>query len=464
MARNKLTPLPSLGLNMAMMVGIGPFLTIPLMHAASPGIWVLAAWGIGFVLAVCDGMVWSELASAFPGSGGTFHFYDAVFGRRRIGRLLKFLFVWQFLFSGPLELASGARGMINHLGFFLGGHSELLLQIAIQTRGAAPWIIPLDTYGLAAAVVVCLVGILAYRGMKQAAGMVVALATIALVTIVIVVAAAMRGFHPAFVSWAAGSRLKPADWAAIVSLSMYCYLGYYQICYVGDEVENASRTIPRSIVGALVITGVAYLVLHAAIFFAMPEKSIAGSEHIAIDVVQESWGEHAAYVVTALIAATAFASVFAGLLGYSRIPYAAAKSGHFFEWLAKVHPKGEFPHHSVLLVTFISAGSCLAPLDDVIAALLTSRILIQFIGQIVTLIYVHRHKKLRGALRFRMWLYPLPIVIAFVGWLWLFGASKPWAIRFGALTSVVGAGVFWIWERRRSLSSAAGSHAGPPSE
>ena len=129
MLERRLRLLQAVSLNMSMMVGIGPFITIPALVATLHGPQSMIGWILGAAVALADGMVWSELAAAFPGSGGTYHFYDAVYGESRAGRLLKFVFVWQFLFSGPLEVATGAIGMANYLGYFypplLGARVEL---------------------------------------------------------------------------------------------------------------------------------------------------------------------------------------------------------------------------------------------------------------------------------------------------------------------------------------------------
>src|SRR3982751_5942793 len=119
--RRRISLLQAVSLNMGMMVGVGPFITIPLFVKALGGPHALIGWVLGAAVALADGLVWSELAAAFPGSGGTFHFYDAVYGRTRVGRLLKFLFVWQFLVSGPLELASGALGLALYAGVLVPG-------------------------------------------------------------------------------------------------------------------------------------------------------------------------------------------------------------------------------------------------------------------------------------------------------------------------------------------------------
>ena len=124
MLERRLSLLHAVSLNMSMMVGIGPFITIPTLMGTHGRPAALVGWVAGAAVALADGMVWSELAARFPGSGGTYHFYDAAYGDGRLGRLLKFVFVWQFLFSAPLEIATGAIGMAKYLGYFVPALAE----------------------------------------------------------------------------------------------------------------------------------------------------------------------------------------------------------------------------------------------------------------------------------------------------------------------------------------------------
>ena len=158
-------------------------------------------------------------------------------------------------------------------------------------------------------------------------------------------------------------------------------------------------------------------------------------------------GETAARFVTTMIVWTALASVFAALLGYSRVPYAAAQSGHFFRALATTHPKGDFPHRSLLLISAMAMVACLADLGTVIAALLTSRILIQFVGQVVTVFYLRSNPALSSRLQFRMALFPVPALIALAGWLYVFGTSGNLTLLYGMGSLALGLIVFAIWDR-----------------
>src|SRR5262249_19543324 len=157
-------------------------------------------------------------------------------------------------------------------------------------------------------------------------------------------------------------------------------------------------------------------------------------------------GARAAGVVTVLVCWTAFASVFALLFGYSRIPYAAALDGRFFRVFAHLHPRGQFPDVSLLVLGALTIVASFWALDAVISALLASRILVQFLGQVAALHYLRTHRP-HVARPFRMWLYPIPSVIAAAGWIYIFATSGWTYILFGTLTLLLGAGVYALWSR-----------------
>jgi APA family basic amino acid/polyamine antiporter len=110
--------------NMSNMVGIGVFLTVPLILAALPGPQALLGWVAGALLAICDGMIWCELGAAMPGSGGSYLFLRETFGVESWGRFFAFLFIWQFILSGPLEIASGSIGFADYFRSYLINHNK----------------------------------------------------------------------------------------------------------------------------------------------------------------------------------------------------------------------------------------------------------------------------------------------------------------------------------------------------
>src|SRR5215207_3547364 len=109
--------LQATALNMSNMIGIGPFITIPLLMSALGGPQALVGWLFALIIVIADGLVWSELGAAMPGSGGSYRYLREGFGRERWGRLVAFLFIWQFILSGPLEIASGYIGFSQYLQY-----------------------------------------------------------------------------------------------------------------------------------------------------------------------------------------------------------------------------------------------------------------------------------------------------------------------------------------------------------
>jgi amino acid transporter len=447
MLQRRLGLLQAVSLNMSMMVGIGPFITIPALVGTLGGPQAMIGWILGALIAVSDGMVWSELAATFPGSGGTYHFFDAAYGESSVGRLLKFLFVWQFVFSGPLEVATGAIGLAQYLGFFF----PVLARPAWNWGWFIPGIDLEVVWGQVAAIgVMAVVTLLAYRRIEAAGRLMVVFWVGMLITVTWVIVTgsthfdAARAFDFPEDAWRVDRRWMMGLGMAL-ALAMYSFLGYYQVCYLGDEVADAARTIPRSILISTVVVSLVYLAMNVGILGVIPWREVVESKHVASDLMLRAHGEWGARVATMLIIWTALASTFAALLGYSRIPYASARAGHFFRFFAGTHPRGDFPHRSLLLVSGMATLACLADLPTVITALLTSRILVQFVGQIATVAYLRGRP---GGWRpsFRMPLYPLPVLIALAGWLFVFATSTWHVVEYGVGSLLVGVLAFWLWD------------------
>jgi amino acid transporter len=421
-------------LNMSNMVGVGPFITIPLIIAAMGGPQCMLGWLLGAVLALCDGLVWSELAAAMPGTGGTYLYLREAFRKSRLGEILPFLFIWQFIFSGPLEIASGYIGFSQYVGYFWRSMS------AAESRSVS------IAVGLA-------VIVLLYRRVTAVGRVTVVLWMGMLVTVLWIIASGVANFQAKVVfDFPPGaftfSRGFAAGLGSAMLIAMYDFMGYYDICYVGGEVREPARVIPRSIIYSILAVAAIYSLMNLSIIGVVPWREAMQSKFIAAEFIEKLYGTKAASAVTVLVLWTAFASVFALLLGYSRIPFAAAQSGHFFAAFGRLHEKGRFPHISLLVFGVLSMVASLWTLDTVISALLTSRILVQFIGQIIALHHLRAHR-LDVARPFRMWLYPLPSIIAFLGWTYIFLTSG-WAfVGFGLLTLMLGVLAYAIWKRCR---------------
>jgi basic amino acid/polyamine antiporter, APA family len=295
---------------------------------------------------------------------------------------------------------------------------------------------------------------LLYRGITAIGKMAVVLCVGMLVTVLWVIISGFLNFNsklafdfpPGAFTFSTGFF---AGFGSAMLIAMYDLLGYYDICYVGGEVRNPERVIPRSIIYSVIAIAGIYLLTTLSIISVIPWREAMHSKFIASEFIEKLYGTKAAGLVTALVLWSAFASIFALLLGYSRIPYAAAINGHFFKSFSRLHPTGRFPYVSLLVMGGLSIVASLWSLDQVITALLTSRILVQFIAQIIALDYIRRHRP-EIPRPFRMWLYPIPSVIAFLGWMYIFATSGWIYVGFGLLTLAAGVVVFKLSSNRRA--------------
>ena len=433
--------LQATALNMTNMIGVGPFITIPALMSAMNGPQAMLGWFVALVIAMADGLVWSELGAALPGSGGSYLYLREGFGRQTFGRLMTFLFIFQFLFSGPLEIASGFIGFKQYVRYLWPDMTPL--------AGAAV-IIGVGLFAIA----------LLYRQITSIGKITVSLwlGTMLTVAIVIVTGAfTFEGkvafdFPPGAFDFSLGYLM---GLGAASRVGIYDYLGYYDVCFIGDEVKEPGRVIPRSILISLIGVALIYITMNLSIIGVVPWREFvppAGQPlpdpppPVVSMFIERIYGSGAAKVFTALVLWTAFGSCFALLLGYSRIPYAAARDGNFFSVFGKLHPTKNFPHISLLFIGGLAIAFSFISLQTVIDCLLTTRILVQFVGQIGAVVWLRkRAPELKRP--FRMWLFPLPALVALAGWIFLFSTSGRTTMLYAA--GVIGLGIvsFLVWSK-----------------
>jgi amino acid transporter len=427
-------------LNMINMIGIGPFITIPLLMTALGGPQAMLGWIVALVIVICDGMVWSELGAAMPQSGGSFGYLREAFGRQGLGRLMAFLFVWQFILSGPLEIASGYIGFSQYLGYIW------------------PSATPRMLFAVAAAIGVLNIALL-YRRITSIAKITVSLwAGTLLTTALVIVTGAMHfdpavafDFPPGGFTFSLGFLM---GLGAASRIGVYDYLGYYDVCYIGDEVKEPGRVIPRSILISTVVVAAIYFGINLSIIGVVPWREfVPAADHpqsaFVVSIFMERiYGPGVATAFTLMVLWTAFGSVFALLLGYSRVPYAAARDGYFFAPFARLHSSGGFPAVSLIVLGAIAIAACFFSLGIVIDALIATRILVQFIGQIAAVVHLRRTRP-EMPRPYRMWLYPIPALIALVGWIFIFLTTDVRVIAFGLGLLALGVVCFFWWSARR---------------
>lgn len=427
----------STALNVANMVGVGPFITIPLFIAAMQGPQAMIAWLIAAVLVLCDGLVWSELGAAIPGSGGTYHFLKEIFRPYTLGRLLPFLFIWQFLVSGAMELASGYLGALQYLEYALPGLTPAFAARSIP--GGTRWI---------AVAAVAMVTWLLCRKIGSIGWLALIFCGGTLITVVTIIVAGLANFNVELFTFPPDAFVVDNKFAAglggAMLIAIYDYLGYYNICHLGDEVREPEKTIPRAVIISVVLIAAVYLVMNISIIAVVPWQEAMISKNIAADFMAKLYGREIAVGFTALIIWTALASTFAMTLGYSRIAFAAAKNGDFFPIFARLHPTQYYPVISLFVLGLITSACCFFSLSHVIEAAVCVRIVVQFIGQIFAL-HILRNQRTEKPLPFRMWFYPLPSLLALVGWLFVLGMAKKEVLLLSLLVVASGIMAYGLW-------------------
>jgi amino acid transporter len=440
----RLSLLQATALNMANMVGSGPFITIPALMGTinGGGPQALLGWVVGLAIAIPDGLVWAELGAQMPGSGGSYLYLRDGFGREKWGRLMAFLFIWQFILSGPMEIGTGFIGFKQYLHYFWPGVAEAQLDARLKIITVALGVLAI---------------FLLYRKIGSIGKITVGLWIGMLLTTGAVIFGGLGHFNArmafdfpphAF----AFSRRFVMELGAAASIGIYDYLGYYDVCYLGDEIKAPAKNIPRSIILSLLAIGAIYVAMNLSINGVISWRDFAlknpddPAPPVASMFMEKLHGRNAALVLTVMILLTCFASVFALLLGYSRVPYAAARDGFFFRVFARLHPEKDFPHVSLLFIGIVSIACSFLSLSTVIGALLTMRILVQFIGQIFAVVLLRR---LRPASErpFKMWFYPLPALLALAGWIFLFATSGTEALLYSLIAMASGLAAFFIWSR-----------------
>jgi amino acid transporter len=435
----------AMSLNMMNMIGVGPFITLPLVVAAMGGSQAILGWILGAFIAVCDGLVWAELGAAMPEAGGSYAFLREIYGRNGAGRLISFLYIWQLGFSAPLSIASGCIGLAQYAAY---------LWPALHT----PIFGHIQSVSLLAAATCILAVVLLYRNVSAIARMAWVLTGGVLLTIGAVILAGATHFHPAYLAVSHGAFTLHAGFfeglGAATLLATYDYWGYYSVCFLGGEIRNPSKTIPRAILWSIGIVAALYLAMNISVLGVIPiaELTHAGVAKFAVVAVlmEKTFGATAARVLALLVMWTAFASVFSLLLAYSRAPYAAAADGNYFRAFARLHPRHRFPNVSLLALGAVATIFCFFDLSQVIAALVAIRILLQYVLQQVGVI-VLRVRRPQMQRPFRMWLYPLPPLLALAGFLFIV-FSRAQASRElidAAVVAATGTALYLVRARRR---------------
>jgi amino acid transporter len=420
--------------NMLNMIGVGPFLSIPLVLLAVHGSKVLIAWILGAAISLCDGLVWAELGAAMPYSGGPYFYLRHAFGAQTYGRAASFLILWSSVLTAPLLIASGAVGFAQYFHY---------LWPALHSAGLC-----------ALAMAVCLFNVvLLYRRITSISAISIGLWILVIGTIIWIIIGGAEHIPSALRQQVSGGypALSGTFWkgvGAATLIAVYDYAGYYNVCLIGGELKNPERTIPKSIIVSILLVAVLYIAMNLAILGVLPIQQSMHSSAIVADYMQVCYSVQYARVADVLILVASFASVFAILLGFSRIPFAAAAQGEFFSVFAKLHPTKDFPHVALVILGVLSACACMLSLSTLISLVIVLQTMVQFLAQCVAVVLLRRRPTKENKLTFRMPLYPVPAVVAFLGWLLILISSGVRNILFAFALTLAGVAVFLYRSRQ----------------
>ena len=429
--KRELSLTQAVALNMIDMVGIGPFVVLPIVIGIMGGPQHISAWIAGAVLASIDGLIWAEYGAALPRAGGSYVFLKEAYGKHW-GRLMSFLFIWQTMIQAPLVIASGSIGFAQYLSY----------------------IVPLDevTRRIASGSLVIILTILLYRKISTVGKISVGLWIGVLATMAWFIIGGLAHFD-ADLAFDYPEGAWDFTWAFWVALgqatvqTMYSYLGYYNVNHLGSEIKNPEKNIPRAIIISIIGIAVLYLAMQFAVIGVIPWQEAQHSQFIVSTLIERLYGTTAATVATVLVLWIAFSSLFAVMVGYSRIPYAAALDGNFFSVMAKTHPTKNFPHIALLWLGGAAfVFSMMFKMADVIRAILAMRIIVQFIAGAVGIMMLRRAIG-EANIPFKMWLYPLPALVAIILWASIMLSTGPWFALSGVGMMVMGIVVFLVRAR-----------------
>lgn len=430
-------------LNMIDMVGIGPFIALPVILVAFPGKFSVIPWFIGFIVALADGFVWGELGSAWPEAGGSYVFLQKLY-KGKTGRIMTFLYVLQTSVHLPLVMTSAAIGFANYFGYLvpLGFWQGKAVMIAL----------------------VVVIILLLYRKISAVSkiSVVLSIAVAGLLIWTIVTGAIGYSDHLLHANSALSHKIGDfntmAFWFIVgnyTSNTIYAYLGYYNVCNLGSEIKNPEKNIPRSIIISIIGIAVLYMLMQWMIAGSVSHAKIINENVPIISILfQQAYGKQVADIATVMLLIVAGSSLFALLLGYSRVIYASAKDGMHFKIFAHLHPTKKFPDYTLIVFGALAIIFCLAfnKPSAVFGFIVVTRIFIQFIPQAVGVILL-RVRKRTHELHFKMPLFPLIPIFSILVWIFVFITSGYKYFTSGIAIIIVGLILYFIFIKKKRRSS-----------
>jgi basic amino acid/polyamine antiporter, APA family len=445
-------------------IGTGIFLvTSDMARAVGSATLVFAAWIIGGLIVLFGAFCYAELGAAFPKAGGPY-----VYLNRGLGPLWGFLFGWMSSFlERPVAMATLAAGFLRFLGFLFP-----VVTTPLFTQHFGRYEFTFTAAQPLAALVVIAVTAINYLSVRFGGAIQVLLTSLKIGTIlVIVVAGVLFGKQHAIVTASAVTTPDSAplalgllSWGTIGAVltalvpAMWAYNGFNDLGDVGEEIQHPGKNIPRAIILGLLTVGGLYLLANVVYFRILPFATIAQSQHVASDVVQNFAGTRGAAWLTLAMAISALGALHVVVLTGARIPYAMACDGVFFQFATRIHPKFRTPSGSLIFLGSLASLLALSGTYEELYSLFVFAVWIFFALNAIALV---RLRKIEPNLSrpYRAWGYPFtPLIfliaaIALTANLWM---VRPVRSSLGLLVILAGVPFYYHW-RESPRSSVDGS-------
>lgn len=412
-------------------IGSGIF-RVPRMVAAETGSvgGIMLCWIVGGIIALCAVLTLAELATMFPRAGGIY-----VYLRESYGSVAAFMFGWVELLALPLAQAAVALVFATYFGNF----------VRVGDAGTR----------LIAAALIVVLGLVNYRSLRLAAHIqnvgtpAKVLALVVLSTTIFIFGHGGGAFATGFVEYPPGSL--GGFGIALVSV-LFAYDGWAQFSNLSGEIRDPARTIPRVLVGALLLVIVVYLVVNAAYLYVLPIGDMAASPMVATEALRRAVGPGAASVVSALVMLSTFGTINSQMMAEPRLFYAMAEDGLFFRSISAVHPRNHTPHRAIVLtgtlaLFYVSFRSFEQLAEGFVIATWP------FFTLAVAGVFVLRRRRPELARPYRTLGYPVVPLVFVMGGILIVGnalSQRPVPTLVSFAVTLLGWPVYHVWSRYRT--------------
>jgi basic amino acid/polyamine antiporter, APA family len=421
---------------------------------------VFAAWIIGGVLSLFGALSFAELGAAIPEAGGEYAYLS-----RGFGAVWGFLFGWMHSIVGrPSSASSIAAGLVRFLGFLVPAITTPLFTVHIAIPGLTSWLKPYDfvfTWAQPTAVFwLALMTGVNYLGVRLGGAVQVFLTAIKVFSVLLVIGVALfaptAGPHAPDPVWPTGLNAGVfGAFLAALAAALWAYDGWEDLNLVGSEVQNPARNFPRALVGGVSLVALIYLLFSAACLRILPFQSVAGSQHIASDVVQQVAGRGAASWITLAMAISAIGSMNSSVLSGARVGYAMARDGIFFRIAGGIHRKYRTPGRALIFQGTLASLMALTGTFEELTNLFIFAGWI-FYGLAVVALFRLRRREPEMPRPYRCWGYPWVPGIFVAGALALtvnIWIARPGRSSIGLLLILAGLPFYRYWSRTASNRS-----------